>query len=91
DGRAGVRWIEIVPAGTYKVVLHEVLDLDEIADVYEFPDLAVHDKEYFSEILGMADDEARRAASRRSGPRYCTADASLGLSVRPVEITSRSC
>jgi hypothetical protein len=59
DGRAGVRWIEIVPAGgAYEVVLHEMLDLDEIADVYEFPDLVVHDEEYFGEILGMADDEA---------------------------------
>jgi hypothetical protein len=55
---AGVRWIVIQPAGSgFEVVLHEVLDLDEVADLYEFPPLVEHDEEYFGQVVGRADDE----------------------------------
>lgn len=55
---AGVRWIVIQPIGSgFEVILHEVLDLDEMADLYEFPPLAEHDEQYFGQVLGRAADE----------------------------------
>jgi hypothetical protein len=59
DSKVGVRWVEIRPDGNgYKIVLHEVLDLDGIADLYEFPPLVEHGEEYFGQDIGAADTES---------------------------------
>lgn len=58
DGLAGVAWVEVRPVvGGYEVFIHEVVDIGEIADLYEFPPLAEHDEEYFGQVVGRADDE----------------------------------
>ena len=63
DGKAGVRWIEIQPASDgYRIELHEVLDLDEVADVYEFPPLVEHDEAYFGQCIGLTEAETEAMA-----------------------------
>jgi hypothetical protein len=63
NGLSGVRWIDIWPISNgYKVAVHEVMDIDEIADMYEFPPRVKHDEEYLGQIVGTVDGELEAMA-----------------------------